>query len=36
MALEKIGWANPVKSEAVLRRAKEERNMLHIIRRREA
>jgi hypothetical protein len=34
--MEKISWTDRVNSEAVLHRAKEERNILHTIRRRKA
>jgi hypothetical protein len=34
--IEKISWMGHVNNEAVLHRAKEERNILHIIRRRKA
>jgi hypothetical protein len=34
--MEKISWTDRVNNEAVLRRVKEERNILHTIRRRNA
>jgi hypothetical protein len=34
--MEKISWTDPVNNEAVLHRVKEERNILHTIRRRKA
>jgi hypothetical protein len=34
--MEKISWTDRVKNEAVLHRVKEERNILHTIRRRKA
>jgi hypothetical protein len=36
VVLEKDGWTDRINNEAILHRAKEERNILHTIRRRKA